>query len=63
MEVLSYLPAVIAQLGATMTTDEISHHRIWHSSPATKSISFEKALGADPRSPANWGIATPAGPM
>jgi hypothetical protein len=35
MEVLGCLPAVIAQLRATMTVDEVSHHRIWHSSPAT----------------------------
>jgi hypothetical protein len=35
MEVLGCLPAVIAQLRATMTTAELSHHRIWHSSPAT----------------------------
>jgi hypothetical protein len=35
MEVLGCLPAVIAQLRATMTGDEITHHRIWHSSSAT----------------------------
>ena len=29
------MPTVIAQLSATMTSDELSHHRIWHSSPAT----------------------------
>ena len=35
MEVLDCLPEVIAQLRATMSIDEITHHRIWHSSPTT----------------------------
>ena len=35
MEVLGCLPAAIAQLRATMTIDEITHHRIWHSSSTT----------------------------
>ena len=35
MEVLNCLPTVIAQLGATLNSDELSPHRVWHSSPAT----------------------------